>query len=46
LTKFSDAFYIQFFQQAFHDLDFGELEEAQNEEDMAMNIQALIDLLS
>ena len=27
-------------------MDFGELEEAQNEEDMAMNIQALIDLLS
>lgn len=43
---FSDQFYIQFFQHAFHDLDFGELEEAQNEEDMAMNIQALINLLS
>jgi hypothetical protein len=26
--QISDAFYIQFFQQAFHDLDFGELEEA------------------
>ena len=27
-------------------MDFGELEEAQTDEDMAANIQALIDLLS
>ena len=43
---FSDAFYIQFFQSAFPDIDFSSLEETNNEEEMAMNIQTLIDLLS
>ena len=45
LTLFSDAFYIQFFQAAFPDVDFSQLEEAENEEEMAENIQSLIDLL-
>ena len=43
---FSDQFYIQFFESAFPDIDFSSLEEAQTEEEMAENIQALIDLLS
>lgn len=43
---FSDQFYIQFFEGAFPDIDFSSLEEAQTEQDMAENIQALIDLLS
>ena len=43
---FSDQFYIQFFEGAFPDIDFSSLEEAQTEEEMAENIQALIDLLS
>lgn len=43
---FSDQFYIQFFENAFPDIDFSSLEEAQTEEDMAANIQALLDLLS
>ena len=34
----SDAFYIQFFQSAFPDIDFSSLEETNNEEEMAMNI--------
>ena len=46
LLFFSDAFYIQFFQSAFPDIDFSSLEETNNEEEMAMNIQTLIDLLS
>lgn len=41
----SDAFYIQFFQAAFPEIDFSQLEEGQNEQEMAENIQALIDLL-
>lgn len=43
---FSDQFYIRFFEQAFPDIDFSSLDEAQTEEDMANNIQALIDLLA
>ena len=43
---FTDAFYIQFFEAAFPNFDFGSLEEAQTEEEMADNIQALIELLS
>ena len=43
---FSDAFYIKFFESAFPDIDFSSLEEAENEVEMAENIQALIDLLS
>ena len=43
---FTDQFYIQFFKGAFPDIDFNSLEEAQNEEEMADNIQALIDLLA
>jgi len=42
---YSDAFYIQFFQAAFPEIDFSNLEEANNEQEMAENIQALIDLL-
>lgn len=46
LTCFcSDAFYIQFFQAAFPEIDFNQLEEATNEEEMASNIQMLINLL-
>ena len=35
---FSDQFYIRFFEQAFPDIDFSSLEEAQTDEDMANNI--------
>lgn len=42
---YSDAFYIQFFQAAFPEIDFSRLEEATTEEEMASNIQTLIDLL-
>lgn len=31
-------FYIQFFQAAFPEIDFSQLEEANNEEEMAENI--------
>lgn len=41
----SDMFYIQFFQAAFPEIDFSQLEEANNEDEMAENIQALIELL-
>lgn len=41
-----DQFYIQFFESAFPDFNFSNLAEAQTEEDMAENIQALIELLS
>ena len=44
-SLYSDAFYIQFFQAAFPEIDFNQLEEATNEGEMAQNIQALIDLL-
>ena len=40
-----DAFYIQFFENAFPDFNFSSLAEAETEEDMAENIQALIELL-
>jgi hypothetical protein len=43
---FSDQFYIRFFEGAFPHVDFSGLEEAQTDEEMADNIQALIDLLS
>lgn len=42
---FSDEFYIQFFQAAFPEIDFSQLTPAQNEQEMAENIQALVDLL-
>jgi len=42
---FSDEFYIQFFQAAFPDIDFSQLTAGQDEQEMAENIQALIDLL-
>ncbi|CDW83414.1 UNKNOWN [Stylonychia lemnae] len=42
---FGDAFYIQFFQAAFPDIDFSNLQEADTEEGQAENIQNLIDLL-
>ncbi len=44
-SKFSDGFYIQFFQAAFPEIDFTSLEAATNEQEMAENIQALVDLL-
>ena len=43
---FNDAFYITFYKAICPELDLGQLEEAQNEEEMAENIQALIDFLS
>ena len=43
---FTDTFYIQFFQSAFPDFDFSALENTDDEEQMAANIQSLIDLLS
>ncbi len=42
---FSDEFYIQFFQAAFPEIDFSQLTAGQDEQEMAENIQALIDLL-
>ena len=42
----SDQFYIQFFMSAFPDNDFSQLVETEDEEEMAANIQALIDMLS
>lgn len=41
----SDAFYIQFFEAAFPEFDFNHIKEATNEDEMARNIQDLIDLL-
>lgn len=41
-----DQFYIQFFMSAFPDSDFSQLLETDDEEEMAANIQALIDMLS
>lgn len=43
---FTDQFYISFFEGAFPDIDFSQLEEAKTDQEMAENIQALIDLLS
>ena len=43
---FSDQFYIRFFEGAFPDIDFTTLEEANTDEEMADNIQALVDLLA
>jgi hypothetical protein len=43
---FTDQFYISFFEGAFPDIDFSQLEEATTDQEMADNIQALIDLLS
>lgn len=45
LFFYSDAFYIQFFEAAFPEIDFTSLEQATNEVEMGDNIQALIDLL-
>ena len=42
----SDAFYLQYFDAAFPDLDFSELQAGDTEELVGENIQALIDLLS
>lgn len=42
---FSDEFYIQFFQAAFPEIDFSQLTAGKDEQEMAENIQALIDLL-
>lgn len=41
-----DQFYIQFFMSAFPDNDFSQLIETDDEEEMAVNIQNLIDMLS
>lgn len=41
----SDEFYIQFFQAAFPEIDFSQLTAGQDVQEMAENIQALIDLL-
>lgn len=46
LLYLRDQFYIAFFQQAFPDNDFSQLIETDDEEEMAANIQALIDMLS
>ena len=46
LLIFSDAFFLQYFDAAFPDLDFTELQAGQTEEEVGENIQALIDLLS
>lgn len=46
LLVISDQFYIQFFMSAFPDNDFSQLVETEDEEEMAANIQALIDMLS
>lgn len=43
---YRDTFYIQFFKSAFPDFDFSPLEETNDMEQMAANIQSLIDLLS
>jgi len=37
---------MQFFMSAFPDSDFSQLVETEDEEEMAANIQALIDMLS
>ena len=37
---------MQFFMRAFPDCDFSQLVETDDEEEMAANIQALIDMLS
>ena len=43
---FSDEFYIQFFQAAFPEIDFSQLTQGTSPQEVADNIQALIDLLS
>jgi hypothetical protein len=42
---FSDAFFLQYFDAAFPDLDFSELQPGETEEQVAENLQTLIDLL-
>ena len=43
---YSDTFYLQYFDAAFPDLDFSELQPGQTDEQVGDNIQALIDLLA
>lgn len=43
---FNDAFYLQYFDAAFPDLDFSELQPGNTDEAVGENIQALIDLLA
>ena len=42
----SDTFFLQYFDAAFPDLDFSELQPGETDEQVGENIQALIDLLA
>lgn len=42
---FSDAFFLQYFDAAFPDLDFSELQPGETDEEVGDNIQDLINVL-